>query len=283
MQYRLLAIAVAIVLTAILIACAIIFNCLDRLFSRIIFQGVPTVPYESRPPLISVDAIPPAFRGDLLVTLSPSTHVHTYITESKIDPGSCQRTLTFLLHGNSGDIDQIWRFVADDIAQEGVNNIVVTHDYRGCGLSTATPYPSPDVVIGEARTLLDGCIRAFQPTWVVLWGISLGAWVATHMPAADALVLETPFLGTHAILVPGMRWLGERFGAAPLSGSGSVYLLLASEDKIIDNDAVRKRLGNQVTTEIVRSGGHNDSDFKLRRLIAKRVSRQFLATAPVLG
>ncbi len=111
-------------------------------------------------------------------------------------------------HGNGETIGHD-RFIGDELAKRGID--VVLAEYRGYGVSSASPSPTEAGLYLDASAVLDALTaRGVPKERVTLWGASLGTGVATemaHRGRAAALVLFTPYTSIPAVAarwVPGL-------------------------------------------------------------------------------
>ena len=175
-------------------------------------------------------------------------------------------TLVFYLHGNGGDL-VMWAPILHDLALHlPADYALATFDYRGYGRSTGAP--SQATLISDAEVVLKSLEEKFERADILLYGRSLGGYVALHLAAAERgskplrnLFLETPFMGTHALRVPFSTWLHQRFECASRVSklrAANVACVLGSADPLIHADVVKTWLAPLGNCHVLHGAYHND-------------------------
>jgi len=173
------------------------------------------------------------------------------------------------LHGNAGTLDGVWQSIMIELQQTfGDDTRIVCYDYRCYGYSTSARSPTLANVARDTQVLSDYFLNEYDiQHWDVVYGRSIGAAVALHAFAEEhahrvtQLLLETPFVGTHATYVPLSTILPERGGCwghlKKVATKTSV--ILARDDMLINTPHVATMLNlYNVEHTIVNHAGHND-------------------------
>jgi hypothetical protein len=147
-----------------------------------------------------------------MIPVNVNTSLHAYMTKPKASSGE---KLIFFMHGNAETIDGLWASVAETMAeQSGYKTVtreddevvetsgptVVTYDYRRYGRSHSDNTQNEDNAISDAMAVLSYFVSLLKPSSIILYGRSVGAYVALHLAAShkfniDSVLLETPFIG----------------------------------------------------------------------------------------
>jgi len=210
----------------------------------------------------------PADRGlayrDAVFTASDGVRLHGWLVPGREGP-----TLLWL-HGNAGNISHRVDHLALLVEHLGTHVLMV--DYRGYGLSEGAP--SEQGTYWDAAAAL-AYLREqpeVDPDGIVVFGQSLGAAVAVHLAAAEAvrgLILEAPFASIRAMAqvalpyVPIGPFLRTRYDSlARIAQVTTPTLILhGSDDEVVpyeQGQAVFAAAAGPKRFYRVVGAGHND-------------------------
>jgi predicted alpha/beta-fold hydrolase len=112
-----------------------------------------------------------------------------------------------------------------------------------------------DVALDDAMRLFQHVKETCSPSRILVAGTSLGGNIARRLCArledkniaAEALLLECPFLGTHALRLRFLRFFSDMVSVRMESFLAlehtSTVVVTGGDDQLIDNAVVRQRLG----------------------------------------
>ena len=124
---------------------------------------------------------------EYFIKTSDGTQLNGLLFKSPTPP----KGLIFYTHGNADNL-QRWGNYAVDFTQLGYD--VFMYDYRGYGKSEGESDASN--LYTDGNDVYNWVIHELNPTYVILYGRSLGSTVASHLSTSiktNTLILETPF------------------------------------------------------------------------------------------
>jgi pimeloyl-ACP methyl ester carboxylesterase len=170
---------------------------------------------------------------------------------------SCD-TLIMYLHGNGVTLQDAMLRDSLGLLRDRCSGsaVVASFDYRGYGRSSPPVgrLPMADVALSDAIRLHEHLHTVYRPTRLLIMGNSLGCNVAIRLAAhlevngrsANALLLQCPFLGTHALRMRLLRYLPDMVSvpedAILALKQTRTVIVTGAADTLIDNAIVRQRL-----------------------------------------
>ncbi len=151
-------------------------------------------------PLAAPDAL--GFSGFETAQMSTSDGLRLDFLVRPPAPG---QPLIVYFHGNSGNASDRLRSIVP-LLPDGAG--IVFSEYRGFGGNAGTP--SHDALLSDGHTVLDWTKTKFPDRCTILWGESLGTYVAIRMAgrfAPAGVILDAPFTSLVAIGRRMVPWL----------------------------------------------------------------------------